>query len=120
MLQPVWIILLGLTAGILSGLLGIGGGIILVPALIYIFKFSQTQAQGTTLAMMIPPIGLLAVMEYYKQGQINWKVAAFLCAGFFIGGMIGAKICLALPKVLLQKIFGMVLLLIGAKMFFGR
>ncbi|MCE5223962.1 sulfite exporter TauE/SafE family protein [bacterium] len=119
-MQFVWIILLGLTAGIFSGLLGIGGGIILVPALIYIFKFSQTQAQGTTLAMMIPPIGLLAVMEYYKQGQINWKAAAFLCAGFFFGGLIGAKICLLLPKGLLQKIFGMVLLLVGAKMFFGK
>jgi len=120
MMQPVWIILLGLTAGILSGLLGIGGGIILVPALIYLFQFSQTQAQGTTLAMMIPPIGLLAVMEYYKQGQINWKVAAFLCTGFFVGGLIGAKICLALPKAVLQKIFGIVLLLIGVKMFFGK
>lgn len=120
MIQTVLYIALGLTAGILSGLLGIGGGIILVPALIFIFHFSQIMAQGTTLAMMIPPIGLLAVMEYYKQGQINWKVALLLCCGFVIGGLVGAKICLALPKPVLQKIFGLVLLFIGLKMFFGK
>lgn len=120
MIQAVGYITLGLSAGILSGLLGIGGGIVLVPALIYFFHFSQTMAQGTTLAMMIPPIGLLAVMEYYKQGQINWKVAILLCCGFFVGGLFGAKICLALPKPLLQKIFGLVLLIVGVKMFFGK
>lgn len=121
MMQSILFITLGLSAGILSGLLGIGGGIIIVPALVYFFKFSQFEAQGTTLAMMIPPIGLLAVLEYYNKGQVNWKVALFLCAGFFIGGLIGAKICLGvLSKAVIQKIFAVLLLAVGIKMFFGK
>ena len=113
-------ILLGLTAGAFSGILGIGGGIIVVPALVLLFGLSQHMAQGTTLAMMIPPIGLLAAWTYYKQGFVDIKIAAFICIGFFIGGLIGAQIATAMPGAILKKIFGVVMLAISIKLIFGR
>lgn len=113
-------VLLGVLAGCLSGLIGIGGGIIIVPALIYLFGLSQHMAQGTTLALMIPPIGVLAAWTYYRQGYVDLKIAAFVCAGFVIGGLFGAKAAVSLSSVTLQKIFGVVLLLISVKMIFGK
>jgi uncharacterized membrane protein YfcA len=113
-------LLLGLMAGILSGLIGIGGGIIIVPALLFLFGLSQHQAQGTTLALMVPPIGLLAAWTYYQQGYVDLKIAIFVCIGFFLGGLIGAKIATALPYAVLEKVFGITLLLIGIKMIFFR
>jgi len=107
---------IGLVAGALSGLMGIGGGIIIVPALVLLFGFSQHLAQGTTLALMVPPIGLLAAWQYYKQGYVDLKVAAFVCIGFFIGGLLGAKFATAISDQLLRKIFGVVLLLASLKM----
>ena len=111
-------IILGLVAGILSGLIGIGGGIIIIPALILLFGLSQHQAQGTTLALMVPPVGILAAWTYYKHGYVDLKVAALICIGFFIGGFIGAKIATALSSVVLEKVFGVALLLIACKMIF--
>jgi uncharacterized membrane protein YfcA len=109
-------LLLGLVAGALSGLIGIGGGVIIVPALIFLFGLSQHQAQGTTLALLVPPIGLLAAWTYYSQGYVDLKIAAFVCAGFFLGGLLGARIATALSNVVLEKIFGVALLLIAMKM----
>jgi uncharacterized membrane protein YfcA len=109
-------LLLGLVAGALSGLIGIGGGVIIVPALIFLFGLSQHQAQGTTLALLVPPIGLLAAWTYYSQGYVDLKIAAFVCAGFFLGGLLGARIATALSNVVLEKIFGVALLLIALKM----
>jgi len=109
-------LLLGLIAGITSGLIGIGGGIIIVPALVFLFGFSQHQAQGTTLALMVPPIGLLAAWTYYQQGHVNLKTAAIICLGFFIGGLLGARIATGLSSVILQKVFGIALLLIALRM----
>ena len=111
MINIVLYISLGLLAGIISGLLGIGGGIIIVPALIFLFGLSQQQAQGTTLALMIPPIGILAAWVYYQHGYVDLKIAAFVCLGFFIGGFFGAKLATALPTEILQKVFGVALLL---------
>ncbi len=111
MVDIVLYIALGLAAGVLSGLLGIGGGIIIVPALIILFGLSQHQAQGTTLALMIPPIGLLAAWTYYKAGYVDVKIAAFICLGFFIGGFFGAKLATGISTQVLQKIFGVALLL---------
>ncbi len=108
----------GLFAGILSGLIGIGGGIIIIPALVLLFGFSQHQAQGTTLAMMIPPIGILAAWTYYKNGHVNLPVAIILCIGFLFGGLIGAKLATSVSNIALQKIFGSALLLISLKMLF--
>jgi hypothetical protein len=113
-------ILLGVVAGIFSGLIGIGGGIIIVPMLVLLFGLSQHTAQGTTLALMVPPIGLLAALAYYKQGFVDLKIAAFICVGFFIGGLFGAKFALGIPETILKKIFGAVLLLVSLKMIFGK
>jgi uncharacterized membrane protein YfcA len=113
-------IALGLAAGVLSGLLGIGGGIIIVPALIILFGLTQQQAQGTTLALMIPPIGLLAAWTYYKAGYVDIKIAAFICLGFFIGGFFGAKLATGLSTQVLQKVFGVALLLTAIYMIFKR
>ena len=116
MINILLYILIGLFAGAISGLIGIGGGIIIVPALIYLFKFSQHAAQGTTLAMLIPPIGILAALAYYKQGHVNLPAAGFICLGFVIGGFLGAKYAVGVPEVVLRKIFGVCLLFIAGYM----
>ncbi len=113
-------IVLGLVVGIISGVIGIGGGVLFVPALLFLFGLSQHQAQGTTLALLVPPIGLLAAWTYYRQGYVNVEMAAFICIGFFVGGLIGAKIATALPSHVLEKIFGVALLLIAIKMILGK
>ena len=111
-------ILLGVFAGALSGLIGIGGGVIIVPSLIFLFGFSQQEAQGTTLGLLVPPIGILAAWTYYQQGYVNFKVAALICFGFVLGGLLGAKLAINLPSNILEKVFGIVLLLIALKMIF--
>lgn len=120
MLNPVLYLILGLLAGILSGLMGIGGGLIIVPALLYIFKFTQLQAQGTTLALLLPPIGLLAAMVYFKNGYVDLKAALFICLGFFIGGLAGAETAVRLSNLFLQRLFGAVMFLVSLKMIFGK
>ena len=82
---------LGVLAGIMSGVVGIGGGIILVPALVFVFGLSQHQAQGTTLALLVPPIGFMAAWTYWKQGYVDIRVAALICIGFILGSFFGAK-----------------------------
>lgn len=109
-------VLVGLFAGAISGLIGIGGGIIIVPILVYLFGLTQHQAQGTTLALLIPPIGLLAAITYYKHGYVNLTIAFFVCIGFFIGGLLGAKLGVVLSNEILKKVFGFVLLLISLYM----
>lgn len=119
-MTTVGYVALGLVAGVLSGMIGIGGGILIVPVLVYIFGFTQHTAQGTTLALMIPPIGILAVLEYYKSGNVDIKVAALICLGFVFGGLLGAKIALGIPDETLKKVFGVILLLISLKMIFWK
>jgi len=114
----VGFVVLGLVTGIFSGLVGLGGGAIVIPALVYFFGMSQHMAQGTSLAMMIPPIGILAVWTYYKHGHVNFKVAAILVVGFLIGSLIGAKLAIAIPAALMKKIMGASLVAIGIKMVF--
>ncbi len=113
-------LLLGLAAGIFSGLIGIGGAIIIIPSLVLLFGLSQHTAQGTTLALMVPPIGLLAAWVYYRQGFVDLKIAGLICLGFFVGGLLGAKFAVAIPDQLLRKVFGVVLLLASLKMIFGK
>jgi uncharacterized membrane protein YfcA len=113
-------ILLGLTAGVLSGLLGIGGGILIVPALVLVGGLAQHTAQGTTLALMVPPIGLLAAWTYFKQGHVDVKIAALICLGFFFGGLLGAKLATATHPVLLKKLFGVALLITALKMILSK
>jgi uncharacterized membrane protein YfcA len=109
-------IILGLAAGTFSGLIGVGGGIVVIPALVYILGLTQHQAQGTTLALMVPPIGLLAAWTYYKHGYVDLTIAIFVCFGFFVGGLVGAKIATALPQDILRRIFGGALLLVSLHM----
>ena len=118
----VWIgyALLGALAGTFSGLLGIGGAILLIPALVYIFKFSQQQAQGTSLATLLLPIGLLAVWKYHNAGHVNIKAAAFMAAGFFFGGLLGAVLAEKISGIWLQRSFGVFLLAIAVKMILGK
>lgn len=112
-------ILLGLFAGALSGLIGIGGGVIIVPALVFIFGFSQQMAQGTTIALMVPPIGILAAWTYYQKGFVDVKVASLICLGFVVGGLLGSVFATNLSSVILEKIFGGILLIIALKMLFA-
>lgn len=111
---------LGVCAGVLSGLIGIGGGILIVPALVFIFGMSQHQAQGTSLAVLLPPVGLLAATMYYQQGYIDLKVAALICLGFVLGSVFGVKIAFNIPDLMLKKIFGAILLLVGLKMLLNK
>ncbi len=119
-MNTILYLLIGLAAGIFGGVLGLGGGAIVVPALVFLCGLSQHTAQGTTLAMMIPPIGLLAAWTYYQKGFVDLKIAAIMCIAFFIGGFIGAKFAVNLSDTILTKIFGVALLLISLKMIFFK
>jgi len=114
------LVIIGLIAGIFSGFVGIGGGVIIVPALVYFMAMSQTGAQGTSLAMMLPPIGILAVYNYYKAGEININYALILAAAFVVGGFIGSKISLSISPSLVKKIFGIFMLLVSIRMIFSK
>ncbi|HEY7295897.1 MAG TPA: sulfite exporter TauE/SafE family protein [Dehalococcoidia bacterium] len=111
---------LGLTAGVLSGMVGIGGGILIVPALVFLFGLSQHQAQGTTLALLVPPIGFLGAWTYYRQGYVDLRLAALIAVGFFLGSLFGARLSVGLSDKMLARVFGSAVVLIGAKMLLGR
>jgi uncharacterized protein len=111
-------ILLGVVAGLLSSIMGIGGGIIIVPALVLLFGLTQQQAQGTTLALLAAPIGFIAAATYYKHGLVNVKVAILICIGFLLGTLPGARLATQVDNVILQKIFGVALLFLSFKMIF--
>ena len=117
--KEILFIILGLVAGAFSGIVGLGGGVILVPAFVFLFGMSQQQAQGTTLALMVPPIGVLAAYTYYQAGYVDLKIAALVCLGFIFGGWIGAKFAIQMPKEMLQKIFAIFLFAVAIKMFFA-
>lgn len=114
------LIILGLIAGVFSGLIGIGGGVIIVPILMFLFHFSQKQAQGTTLALLVPPIGILAAFTYYKAGYVDVKAALFIILGFVIGGLLGARYAVHLPSVVLSRAFGVVLVILGLKLLINK
>ena len=114
----VVLLIVGLAAGILSGLVGIGGGIIIVPALVYFLGFSQHEAQGTSLGLLLTPVGILAVMNYYRKGFLDIKVVAIMCVAFVIGAYFGSKISLNISEDKLKKFFAVALLLIAGKMLF--
>jgi len=111
---------IGIITGVMAGMLGIGGAIIMIPALVYFMGFSQQMAQGTSLAVMLPPIGILAAYNYYKAGHVDIKFALILAVAFLIGSYFGSKYALTLPQATLKKIFGILLLLVAAKMLFTK
>ncbi|MGC8866194.1 MAG: TSUP family transporter [Bacteroidales bacterium] len=110
------LIAIGLIAGIFSGIVGLGGGIIIIPALIYLVGLTQKEAQGTSLALMLPPIGLLAAINYYKAGAMNLKYAIVIAVAFLLGGYLGSRIALGLSDQTLRKIFAFALLILGMRM----
>ena len=110
------LIIIGLIAGVLSGMIGVGGGIIIVPALVFFLGFSQHQAQGTSLGLLLLPVGILAVMNYYNKGFIDIKVVVIMSIAFILGGWLGSKLSLALPGDIVKKIFGVLLFYTGIKM----
>jgi uncharacterized membrane protein YfcA len=114
----ILLVIVGLAAGALSGMVGVGGGIIIVPALVFFLGFSQLQAQGTSLGLLLLPAGILAVWNYYKQGYIDIKVVGIMFISFVLGGWFGSKFALSIPQETVKKIFAIVLLLVGCKMLF--
>ena len=110
------LIVIGLAAGFLGGLVGLGGAIILIPAMVMFLAMDQRMAQGTTLAIMLPPIGLFAAFNYYKAGYVNLKYALVIAIVFAVGGYLGSKLALNIPATTLKKIFAVVLVLMAAKM----
>lgn len=111
---------IGLSAGVFGGMVGLGGGVIMIPAMVYFLGLSMQSAQGTSLAVMLPPVGLMAVMNYYKAGQMNFKYAAVIAIAFFIGGYFGSKIALNVSPDKMKKIFAVALMLIAVNMFIKK
>jgi uncharacterized membrane protein YfcA len=114
------LIAIGILTGIVAGMFGIGGAIIMVPALIFIIGLNQHTAQGTSLAVMLPPIGIIATFNYYKAGYVNIKYALLLAIAFIIGSYFGSKLAINLPQSLLKKLFGLLLLIVAAKMLLSK
>ena len=113
-------VLVGLIGGTLSGLTGLGGGFIMVPLLVYLFGMSQHGAQGTSLAVLLPPLGLLAFMQYYRNGHVDVRIAVLVAVGFFFGGYAGGYVAQLIPGPLLRKGFAVVMAGIALDMFFRR
>jgi uncharacterized membrane protein YfcA len=114
------LIVIGIITGIMAGMLGIGGAIIMIPALVFFLGTSQQMAQGTSIAVMLPPIGILAAYNYYKAGHVNITFAIVLAVCFLIGSYFGSKWALNVPQNVLKKIFGILLLLVAAKMLLSK
>ena len=112
------LLLVGIAAGILSGLVGVGGGIIIVPCLVFFLGFSQKMAQGTSLGILLLPIGVLGAFQFYKEGYIDIKVVAIISVAFIFGSYFGSKIALKLSQENVKKIFALVMLLVAVKMLF--
>lgn len=117
------LIIIGLLAGILSGLVGIGGGIIMVPLFIFFLGLTQHNAQGLSLAVMLPPVTFLAVYNYHTAGNggnIDWRIALIVAILFMIGGFLGSKIALQIDQRMLRKIFGVAMLIVAIKLIFTK
>ena len=114
------LLVIGIITGVMAGMLGIGGGLVVIPALVMVMGMSQQAAQGTSLAMMLPPIGILAAYNYYKAGHVDIKIALVLAITFIAGSYFGSKLAIRLPQELMKKIFGVFLLLVAIKMLFWK
>jgi uncharacterized membrane protein YfcA len=120
--QIILLLFIGILAGVLSGMFGIGGAIFIVPALVYFFGFTQLRAQGTTLFMFLLPVGILGAMNYYKNGNIDIKTALIICSTFVIGSFFGSKVIMLFQnqQEIVKRIFGGVIFLVALKMMFGK
>jgi len=118
--EIILLAVIGLSAGLVSGMLGVGGAIIIVPALVFFFGMTQHQAQGTSLAILLFPVGFLAFWNYYRQGYVNFKMAIIVMLAFFIGGYVGSVIAVQVPERLLKTGFGLLIIILGFRMIFGK
>lgn len=114
------VLLLGFAVGAFSGVVGIGGGILFVPALVWLLKMDQYKAQGTSLGALLAPVGILGFLEYYRKGHADLRVALLLAVGFTVGGYFGAAAAIDVPEVWLRRIFAVTLVVVGGRMFFYK
>ena len=112
------LIIIGIAAGMLGGMVGVGGGIIIVPALVFFLGFSQKMAQGTSLGILLLPVGILGVIQYYKEGYVDMRVVLLISIGFFLGSFLGSKLALSLSQETVKKIFAILLIIVAVKMLF--
>lgn len=117
-MEIIYLVVIGILAGILSGMFGVGGGIVIVPALVFFLGMTQHQAQGTSLGLMLLPIGILAAYNYYKTGNLNIKYGLIIAAAFVVGGYFGSKISLGLDQIMLKRIFGILMIFVAIKLIF--
>ena len=118
--NAAFVALIGTFAGILGGMFGLGGAIIIIPALVMILGYSQQMAQGTALIMMVLPVGALAAFQYYQRGLVDVKAALIMAAFFFVGGYFGAKFATQIPQEIMKKAFAVMLVVIAFKMWFQK
>ena len=116
-----WVLagLIGLTAGVVSGLFGVGGAILIIPGLVLLLGLSQHTAQGTSLAALLLPVGFLGALEYYRRGEVNIPYAAIIAVGLFLGAFVGAKLAGSMGDLALRRAFGVFLLLVSARLLFS-
>lgn len=112
----IFLVIIGLLAGFLSGVLGVGGGVVMVPLMVFLLGFTQHQAQGTSLAVLAVPVTLAAAYNYYQDGSLNWKYALVMALMFVIGGYLGSKLAISISEKILKQIFGVVLVILGLRM----
>jgi uncharacterized membrane protein YfcA len=118
--QLIILIVIGIISGLLAGVFGIGGAIIVIPALIFILGLSQHEAQGTSLAFMIPPVGILAAWNYWKAGHVNWKIALVLSITFVVGAYFGSQLSLNISEKMLRRAFGVLMIVMAVKLIFSK
>jgi hypothetical protein len=118
--QIIILIIIGLLSGLLAGVFGIGGAIIVIPALVFILGLTQHQAQGTSLAFMLPPVGILATWNYWKAGHVNWKFALILSLTFVVGAYLGSQFSIQISDKMLRRVFGFLLLVVAVKIIFSK
>lgn len=114
------LIVIGLLAGMFSGLLGVGGGVIMIPMMVFALGFTQHEAQGTSLAVLAVPVTLIAAYNYYEAGHVDWKYAAVIAVTFVIGAYFGSKLAISIDQALLKKIFGIVLIIVAIRLIFWK
>ncbi len=118
--QLIILIVIGIISGLLSGIFGIGGAIIVIPALVFILGLSQHEAQGTSLAFMLPPVGILAAWNYWKDGNVNWKIALVLSITFVVGAYFGSRFSLNISDKMLRRVFGVLMIGMALKLIFSK
>ena len=114
------LVVIGLLAGVLSGFMGVGGGVIMIPLMIVLLGFSQHEAQGTSLAVLAIPVTFLAAYNYYTEGHVNWKFAIIIALAFVVGGYLGSKFAVSIDQNILKKVFAVILVIAAVKLFFGK